>query len=306
MKNKLFAILAILAVLSTLLFSGCSLLGGNKTPTTSAPPITANTPLTVLSDRLTAAESRLTGLENKFQLGNLVSNMQNDIVLLKADIAALQKIQSPTATYVTSAELATLSANCNTKFTDITGKLTALEGKITALETTIAAIQNKNNAQDTQIADILARLELLEHPPATTTPPPTTVITPASAITLVIASVSPNPPTIVAAGVFPQTLTYTYAFTYSNTSNQTFQNIKFNVSFLTENPAHITNATLVTMGAVTPVWISMLPPGTFYNFNNWPAVTVSAGQTVNLLLSLSVTINAAGTYYFYPQTSLVS
>jgi hypothetical protein len=154
-------------------------------------------------------------------------------------------------------------------------------------------------------------------PPPTTTTPPTTTSPPTTTAPTVGNSVSLNLTTFGTpslSGAVTTAQTIVYSLKYTNSANVSFSNVKFQLILITTIPAgaitSVTNLTLTTIGAPSPIWILGAGAGVggLYTLTSIPSITIAPNSSGELIISLSVTWNVpppAGTYQVFPTISIV-
>jgi len=85
-------------------------------------------------------------LENKFQIGGTITEIQNEIVTIKAQLAALPTLNNND----NEARIATVEA-----------RVTNLESKVGIIENAVADLEEKNDSQDAVIAKLQSDLAAL-------------------------------------------------------------------------------------------------------------------------------------------------
>ena len=242
-------------------------------------------------DNLKSSFSVLNTAFANLKIGDSVSvssfdTLKGDFLLLKAKVDLIETPKQE----VTQAELDILAAQVST----ISNSVSSLSAQLTALDNELSVVQS-------DVASLKTSVAALQNSHATT--PPTTTAPTTSGLTCTITPIVAGVPTTL-NNTNPQV--FTFGFTCINASNVAANNVRFNISFVTNSPNTNDSVILATVGATTPVWLNTLHPGSLYTFNNWPLMTVGANQTINLLLTLTVDLGTGGIYYFYPQANIAS
>jgi uncharacterized coiled-coil protein SlyX len=298
-KKLLPAILLVILLVALCLVP---VLGCAKEPA----PVTTSiaTPFAEVNNRLNAVESRVLALENKFQIGGTITEIQNEIVTIKAQLAALP----------------TLNNNDNaTRIATVEARVANLETKIGIIENAVADLEGKNDSQDAVIAKLQSDLAALTAKvnaipttpptttPPTTTPPTTTPLTAAEAIQMTLTPIaSPaNYLDVDQTSTNPQTFYMTLHI--KNTSNQTFNNVKYLLNLYSDiTSAQIKVGSFVVATAGGSNWIYTGSTGAGYSFMSIPA-NIPPSYEGEIIISVLLTLNAAipTQGYMYPTISVI-
>ena len=219
------------------------------------------------------------------------NTLQSEFNTLKAKVDALPTIVPPTVT-VTAPQDTTQLTNMAASIKSLQDNLAAISASIQTLQANNTSMSGAIGALQSSDAALAVRISALEHPPVTTTTPPPTTTAPVNALALSLAAISGGVPTVSSSVATTQNIYLDLK--YTNNSNNTLSNVKFQLNLLSTIPAgaltSASNISVSNVGASSPIWVlTSTTISGIYTFTSLPGVTVQANSNNEIILVITIT-----------------